>query len=98
MLNFSFYGDSLPFTPHVIKNECLVLALGSFFEKPDLKPFQIKLLEEGAQSQNQAFILNDMWCEWKSIAVKRKIQDISSDSLLIKDPWEEEKQEIEPYR
>ena len=65
--------------------------------KPDLKPFQIKLLEEGAQSQNQAFILNDMWCEWKAIAVKRKIQDISSDSLLIKDPWEEGTQEIEPY-
>ena len=65
--------------------------------RPDLKPFQIKLLAEGAQSQNQAFILNDMWCEWKTIAVKRKLQSISGDALPIKDPWEEEAPKIKPY-
>ena len=30
-------------------------------EWKELKPFQIKLLEEGAESQSQAWILNDMW-------------------------------------
>ena len=65
--------------------------------KPDLKPIQIKLLEEGAQTQNQAFILNDMWCEWKTIAVKRKLERIAGGSFQIKDPWEEEAQAMEPY-
>ena len=57
--------------------------------KTDLKPLEIKLLEEGAQSQNQACILIDMWCEWKRIAAQRKIKEIVADSLIIKDPWEE---------
>ena len=56
--------------------------------RPDLKPFQIKLLDEGAGSQSQACILNDMWCEWKSIAAHKSIQEIANKSLLIKDPWE----------
>ena len=56
--------------------------------KPDLRPFQVKLLEEGAQSQNQACILNDMWCEWKAMAVKRKINSIAGATFLIDDPWE----------
>ena len=55
--------------------------------KSDLKPFQIKLLNEGAQSQNQACILNDMWCEWKSMAVKKQIQAITEKALIIEDPW-----------
>ena len=55
---------------------------------PSLKPFQIKLLEEGAQSQNQECILNDMGCERKNIAVKRKINDIATNSLILEDPWE----------
>ena len=66
--------------------------------KPGLKAFQIKLLEEGAESQNQAWLLNDMWCEWKDIAVKRKIKAIASKSLMLEDPWADSKpEEIEPY-
>ncbi len=66
--------------------------------KPDLKAFQIKLLEEGAQSQNQACILNDMWCEWKDIAVKRKIKEISGKASVIEDPWQEKDPEVsKPY-
>ena len=65
--------------------------------KPGLKPYQVKLLEEGAHSQNQAFILNDMWCEWKAIAVKRKIEKITRDSFILKDPWEDEAQEHEAF-
>ncbi len=57
--------------------------------KPGLKPFQIKLLEEGAQSQSQALMLSDMWCEWKNIAVKRKIDQIAGKSLALEDPWYE---------
>ncbi len=66
--------------------------------KPGLKPFQIKLLDEGAQSQNQQWLLNDMWCEWKKLAVKKEIKKIAGPHLEIKDPWEEKTQEtIEPY-
>ena len=43
--------------------------------KTNLKPFQIKLLEEGAQSQSQALTLNDMWCEWKNLAVKKILKN-----------------------
>ena len=67
--------------------------------KPELKPYQIKLLNDGAQSQNQACILNEMWCEWKDIAIKRKIKQIAKTSeIVIKDPWEETPEEtLEPY-
>ena len=64
--------------------------------KPDLRPFQIKLLEEGATSQNQACILNDMWCEWKDIAVKRKIKEIAIKASIIEDPWEEKTENENP--
>ncbi len=62
--------------------------------KAGLKPFQIKLLEEGAQSQNQQWLLNDMWCEWKVLAVKRKLNKISGRTLLIDDPWEDKELEV----
>ncbi len=58
--------------------------------KPCLKPIELKLLEEGAQTQNQACILNDMWCEWKDISVKRKIKEIAGKSLVVEDPWKED--------
>ena len=56
---------------------------------PDLKPFQIKLLEEGAQSQNQAFILNDMWCEWKEIKdlKEAELPSIDHSKHESSDPW-----------
>ena len=37
-------------------------------EWKDLKPFQVKLLEEGAQSQSQAWLINSMWCDWKALS------------------------------
>tara|TARA_B100001250_G_scaffold405800_1_gene423839 strand:- start:125 stop:364 length:240 start_codon:yes stop_codon:yes gene_type:complete len=65
--------------------------------KTSLKPFQIKLLEEGAQTQSQTLMLCDMWCEWKNLAIKREINKISN-GLEIKDPWEEKEAEMEaPY-
>ncbi len=57
--------------------------------KKGLKSFQIKLLEDGAKSQNQQWLINDMWCEWKALAIKRKLNNISGSTFLIEDPWEE---------
>ena len=28
----------------------------------DLKPYQIKLIDDGPKSQSQAWLLNSMWC------------------------------------
>ncbi len=56
--------------------------------KPNLKPLEIKLLEEGAQSNSQALMLCDMWCEWKNLATKKKLNGITEKSL-IQDPWDE---------
>ena len=65
--------------------------------KPSLKPFQIKLLEEGAQSNSQTLMLCDMWCEWKDLAVQRKLNEVTG-SFRIEDPWDEKAPEtIEPY-
>ena len=61
--------------------------------KLDLKPFQIKLLDEGAHSQSQTLMLNDMWCEWKKLATTKKLNKNAGKSLLIADPWEEKQQE-----
>ena len=54
-----------------------------------LKPFQIKLLDEGAKTLSQSWLLNEMWCDWKAL---RRLKDIELAPLkapLSKDPWEE---------
>ncbi len=56
--------------------------------KSDLRPDQVKLLEEGAQSNSQTLILSDMWLDWKNLAAKRKLNKIAEDSG-IEDPWDE---------
>ena len=57
-----------------------------------LKPFQIKLLDEGAQSLSQSWLINAMWCEWKDLK-KLKETELPSIDLLTKietkDPWGE---------
>ena len=66
--------------------------------KPELKLFQIKLLEEGPKSQNQVCILNEMWCEWKALAVKRKINEIARSNVIPEDTCEEKEAEVsQPY-
>ncbi len=57
--------------------------------KPELKSFQIKLLNEGAQTQSQQWLLNSMWCDWQEIK-KMKETETSSIQEWIKDPWEDE--------
>ena len=54
-----------------------------------LEPYEIRLLEEGAKSLSQTWLLNSMWCEWKDM---KKIKDtelpaVSSSDFI--DPWEE---------
>ena len=56
--------------------------------KPELKPYQIKLLEEGPTSNSQTLLLSDMWLEWKDLAAKRKIKEIAG-SIDIEDPWDD---------
>ena len=62
--------------------------------KPSLKPYQIKLLEVGAQSNSQTLMLADMWCEWKDLAIKRKLNEISRQPLEIEDPWHEKEPDV----
>ncbi len=56
--------------------------------KPDLKPYQIKLLDDGAQSNSQTLLLSDMWLEWKDLSAKRKLTEIAND-FDVEDPLDE---------
>ena len=47
-----------------------------------LRPHQIKLLDQGAQSQSQAWLINTMWSKWKEIKETK-----NSQSKLFEDPW-----------
>ncbi len=55
-----------------------------------LKPFQIKLLDEGAVSLSQTWLVNSMWSEWQDIKRLKEtdlpsIPSISDESS--QDPW-----------
>ena len=50
-----------------------------------LKPFQIKLLEEGPKTQSQAWLINNMWCEWAELKV---LKNTNKTIISTKDPWE----------
>ena len=50
---------------------------------PNLKPYQVKLLDEGARSNSQTLILSDMWLEWKDLLVKRELKEIACDSIIV---------------
>ena len=57
-----------------------------------LKPFELKLLDDGAETLSQAWLLNAMWCDWKEI---KKLKDTDLPALntirpdRAKDPWYE---------
>ena len=64
--------------------------------KPNLKPYQIRLLDEGAESNSQTLLLSDMWLEWKDLATKRKLKKITNeklDDLGINNPWDDDNSE-----
>ena len=55
-----------------------------------LKPYQIKLIDDGPKSQSQAWLLNSMWCEWmdlKRINISEACPKNSSSTWT--DPWDE---------
>mgnify|MGYP001165354307 CR=1 FL=1 len=57
-------------------------------EWKDLKPYQIKLIDDGPKSQSQAWLLNSMWCEWMDL---KKMNDkaFKADEVYSwTDPWE----------
>ena len=45
-----------------------------------MKPYEIKLLDEGPISQSQALLFNTMWCEWQDI---KKIKESNCDVLFF---------------
>ena len=54
----------------------------------NLKPYQIKLIDDGPKSQSQAWLLNSMWCEWMDLKKKNVLEISKNDSSYEKDPWE----------
>ena len=57
-----------------------------------LRPYQIKLLEEGATSLSQAWLLNSMWCEWKEIKGISETNLPTIEACKVEapaDPWED---------
>ena len=56
----------------------------------NLTPSQLKILDDGAKSLSQTWLLNAMWSEWKDI---KKIKDTELPSLANRsnisksDPW-----------
>ncbi|KGG12774.1 MULTISPECIES: hypothetical protein [Prochlorococcus] len=60
---------------------------------PNLKPYQIKLLDEGAKSNSQTLMLSDMWLKWKGLAVQRKLNEIDNNQIGL-DPWDDRSSEI----
>ena len=57
-----------------------------------LRPSQVLLLDEGAQSLSQTWLLNQMWCDWLEMK-KLKETELStltsSPKPLSQDPWDE---------
>tara|TARA_Y100001968_G_C19029170_1_gene558964 strand:+ start:241 stop:456 length:216 start_codon:yes stop_codon:yes gene_type:complete len=56
----------------------------------DLKPYQVKLIDEGPISQSQAWLLNSMWCEWEDLrkTMDNKLKLSGINNYSSNDPWE----------
>ena len=54
----------------------------------DLKPYQIKLIEDGPRSQSQAWLLNSMWCEWMDLQRINMHVTTKEDISTFSDPWD----------
>ena len=53
----------------------------------NLKPYQIKLIDDGPKSQSQAWLLNSMWCEWLDLK-KINGSDFDLNEISRTDPWD----------
>ena len=55
----------------------------------DLEPFQISLLENGADTLSQSWLINSMWCEWKDIKKQKETCVPTFEKYRCSDPWED---------
>ena len=56
----------------------------------NLKPYQIKLIDDAPKSQSQAWLLNSMWCEWMELK-ELNLCEISNEDISFctdPDPWD----------
>ena len=56
-----------------------------------LNPVQIKLLDEGAITLSQTWLLNSMWCDWKQLKESKTHHQSKLKPKFIeieKDPWD----------
>ena len=59
--------------------------------KPTLKAFQIKILDDGAHSLSQSWLLNAMWSDWNDLKRMKETDRASfiiNDNYTVNDPWE----------
>ena len=54
----------------------------------DLKPYQIKLIDDGPKSQSQAWLLNSMWCEWMDLK-RINVTEFPKEDIPGNDPWDD---------
>ena len=54
----------------------------------DLKPYQIKLIDDGPKSQSQAWLFNSMWCEWMDLKKNNGSVIFDENNSRSIDPWE----------
>ena len=54
----------------------------------NLKPYQIRLIDDGPKSQSQAWLLNTMWCEWMDLKSRNGYEISEKDNSSLTDPWE----------
>ena len=53
----------------------------------ELKPYQIKLIDDGPKSQSQAWLVNSMWCEWMELKKIHIYDSAKEDDSSLGDPW-----------
>ena len=53
-----------------------------------LKPYQIRLIDDGPKSQSQAWLLNSMWSEWMDLKREGVSEFVEKDISTWTDPWE----------
>ena len=53
-----------------------------------LKPYQIKLIDDGPKSQSQAWLLNSMWSEWMDLKKIHMTDLPKKDIFSWTDPWD----------
>ena len=54
----------------------------------NLKPYQIKLIDDGPKSQSQAWLINTMWSEWRDLKKINFSENSVKDYSTGNDPWD----------